>query len=540
MTTPNQINGNFSQIAQTDTDGNVTGIQVAAPENIAIGDATDGDFLQSDGNGALQWAKPIMSYGVIKKMTRSGINGMLTLMEDGRVYLNHATNGSYSNNYETSAPAGSMNINSWYGIESAHEIFYPPNETGKIIDCDTYSTSAYILYDNGNLYTWGYNAYGQLGLGDTVNRNRPTLASNNVVQVFTSHTQSPRTDDYARLFIKRTDGKIYGCGYNGLGALGIGSTVNQNSFVEITGAGVNPLSVWNLGSYVGCLVVQRADGAILVAGYNGYGSLGNNTTTNINILTAVPAWNNGDNTLVLEQASGGFGYNDTQGYNQSVLVMWFKGTSADLIKTCGANDWYTIGNGNTTDQKVPFTVVVPGAGRITSMFVNGGSPAAVRILKDTGALYGWGYNGVGQLGIGSTTSIGTPQLIQSNVTELINIGDSYLYSYRSITMIKKTDGFYYSAGRNTEGQSGVGVTGDSVTSFTRMAYPRGTDIKHFGAYSSHASANAYFAVDQDGRWFAHGWTARCAITNQPWFDSVNLVSVPFRVTPYNIVLNQFI
>ena len=540
MVTPNQTNGNFSQIAQTDANGNVTGIQVAAPENIAITNATstNNDFLQSDGAGALQWAKPIMSYGVIKKMTRSGYNGMFTLMEDGRLYLTHAANGQYAPAYETAGAQTVMNFNSWYGIEATHEITYPQGETGKIIDCDTYGSAAYILYENGNLYTWGYHAHGQLGLGDTTNRNRPTLASANVVQVYATHTQMPRNEDYQRLFIKKTDGKIYGCGYNGLGALGIGTLVNSNTFVEITGAGVNPKSVWNLGTYVGCLVVQRADGAVLCAGYNGYGSLGNATNTNIQSLTVIPAWNNGDNTLVLEQASGGFGYADTASNNQCLLVMWFKGATTDLIKTCGANNWGSIGNGNSTDQNTPFTVTIPGTGRITSMFANGGSPLTIRILRASGALYGWGYNGVGQLGINNFVQVTTPSLLQTDVTELLNIGDIYQWSYRSWTMIKKTDGFYYSTGRNVEGQLGNGGQLDK-SDFSRMLYPTGTNIKYFGGYTAVASSAAYFAIDQDGRWFGHGWTSNFAITNQPWASEPR-VTVPMRVTPLNIVLNQFI
>ena len=538
MTTPNQINGNFASIAQTDANGSVTGIQVAAPENIAIGGSAAGEFLQTDGAGALQWAKPVMSYGKIKKMTRSGVNGMFTLMEDGRLYLTHADNGAYATCYETHGPFGVMNINSWYGVEATHEIFYPQGETGKIIDADTYGNAAYILYDTGNLYTWGYNTQGQLGLGDLTNRNRPTLAASNVVQVFVTHTIAVRTDEYQRLFIKKTDGKIYGCGYNAFGQLGIGTTVNATSFVEITGAGVNPKSVWNLGGYVGCLVVQRADGVILVAGYNGFGQLGNNTTTNILTLTAILEWNNGDNTLVLEQATGGFGYIDSAGSNQCILLMWFKGTTTDLVKTCGANNWNSIGNGNGTDQKMPFTVVIPGAGRITTLVANGGGPLTTRVLKSTGDLYIWGYNGVGQCGNGTVVNISTPALIQTGVSELVNIGDIYYWSYRTWSMIKKTDGFYYACGRNMEGQCGIGTAGDQTT-FVRMLYPRGTNIKFFGGYTQGGSTAAYFAVDQNGRWLAHGWADRNAITNQAW-KAENRVSVPISVTPSNLMLNAFI
>jgi hypothetical protein len=170
MTTPNQITGNFPQIAVADTDGNVTGIKLAGAADLELGGGTVGQYLKTDGTGNLEWAPAVVSYGTIKKMTGNGFNGMLTLMEDGRLYLTRGSTG-YNCYYDTMTTDNLYN--SFYGVEATHRILQPDSDTGKIIDAGVYGTSAYMLMDNGNLYTWGQNSFGQLGLGHTIDRSSP-------------------------------------------------------------------------------------------------------------------------------------------------------------------------------------------------------------------------------------------------------------------------------------------------------------------------------------------------------------------------------
>jgi alpha-tubulin suppressor-like RCC1 family protein len=533
MTTPNQITGNFPQIAVADTDGNVTGIKLASAADLELGGGTVGQYLKTDGAGNLEWAPAVVNYGTIKKMTGSGFNGMLTLMEDGRLYLTRGSTG-YNCFYDTVTTDNLYN--SHYGVEATHQILKPDAETGKIIDAGVYGSSAYMLIDNGNLYTWGQNSFGQLGLGDTNNRFIPTLAATGVTQVYTDGTNAQRTVNYGRLFIKKTDGKIYGCGYNGLGALGIGNTTNQSSFVEITGAGVNPKSVWNMGNYVGCLVVQRADGSVALAGYNSYGNLGNGTSTNILTLTAVPAWHNGDNTLILERVEGGFGYEDASSFNFCNLFMWFKSPTSDLIKGAGANNWGSLATGNNTDSLVPVTIAIPGTGRIQDFGVIGGGPANCFVLRDNGTLYGWGYNGQGNLGVGTNIQVRTVTQITTGVLEVPLLHQQACggYEYYTTTYIRKADG-YYACGRGDRGQAGNGTGPDVISNFTKMRLPRGTVIKHWGRNIAGNADFNVFMVDDKNRWWACGSSRNFSISNQRWVESSNNVYGPIRVHPYDLL-----
>ncbi|MGX4236244.1 hypothetical protein ACWJV2_19540, partial [Clostridioides difficile] len=68
------------------------------------------------------------------------------------------------------------------------------------------------------------NSSGQLGLGDTVNRNVFTKVDiDNVKDVICGGNQT---------FVIKNDGGIWSCGSNSSGQLGLGDTVNRNVFTK--------------------------------------------------------------------------------------------------------------------------------------------------------------------------------------------------------------------------------------------------------------------------------------------------------------------
>ena len=78
----------------------------------------------------------------------------------------------------------------------------------------------------GGLYTWGYNVYGQLGNGNTVDTSFAALLGpeSNWLQVDT------KTNGSAGV---KTDGTLWSCGYNSDGALLLGDRVNRSSPVQV-------------------------------------------------------------------------------------------------------------------------------------------------------------------------------------------------------------------------------------------------------------------------------------------------------------------
>ena len=80
------------------------------------------------------------------------------------------------------------------------------------------------IADNSSLYCWGYNAYGQLGLGNTDDQRTPQLVSQSTSLGFTQLYGALR-----HTCALTGAGSAYCWGYNSDGQLGIGNTTNANT-----------------------------------------------------------------------------------------------------------------------------------------------------------------------------------------------------------------------------------------------------------------------------------------------------------------------
>lgn len=141
------------------------------------------------------------------------------------------------------------------------------------------------LMEDGDLYSWGYNGYGTLGLGNTSNQNTPqkiTTFNKNVKSIVISGGQFPHCAAIT------TDQKLYTWGHNAHGALGSGNLTNGLSPQEVTISGqvIVKACVSQKGSYNQTYVIC-ASGRVYSCGFNGYGQLGVGNTTNQSTFTQV-------------------------------------------------------------------------------------------------------------------------------------------------------------------------------------------------------------------------------------------------------------
>ena len=101
----------------------------------------------------------------------------------------------------------------------------------KQVSCGYWHTAA--IKTDGTLWTCGYNGNGQLGDGTTVNKTSPVTTAGggtNWKQVASGY--------YHTAAIK-TDGTLWTCGYNSFGQLSDGTTVNKSSPVTTVAGGTN-------------------------------------------------------------------------------------------------------------------------------------------------------------------------------------------------------------------------------------------------------------------------------------------------------------
>ena len=87
-----------------------------------------------------------------------------------------------------------------------------------------------------SLFTWGRNAYGQLGDGTTTNRSSPAQVG--LLTDWSKITAAGYEQFGAAI---KTDGTMWSWGRNGYGRLGLGDTTNRSSPVQI-----GALTTWSI------------------------------------------------------------------------------------------------------------------------------------------------------------------------------------------------------------------------------------------------------------------------------------------------------
>jgi len=283
------------------------------------------------------------------------------------------------------------------------------------VSCGGYHTIA--IKTDGTLWAWGENGYGQLGLGDTTDRNTPT-------QVGTGTNWSSVSCGYGHTIAIKTDGTLWAWGYNYYGQLGLGDTTNRNTPTQV-GTGTNWSSVSCGGWHT---IAIKTDGTLWAWGYNYYGQLGLGDTTDRNTPTQVGTGTN------WSSVSCGV-YHTIAIKTDGTLWAW------------GRNGYGQLGLGDTTNRNTPTQV---GTGTNWSS-VSCGYGHTIAIKTD-GTLWAWGRNYYGQLGLGDTTDRNTPTQVGTGTNwSSVSCGGWH-------TIAIKTDGTFWAWGYNYNGQLGLGDT----------------------------------------------------------------------------------
>ena len=197
------------------------------------------------------------------------------------------------------------------------------------VDIESGHLHTCALLDNGSVSCWGYNNYGQLGLGNTANNGIPTY----VPVPSGRHVASLGIGKHHSCFVY-DNGDVACTGRNQQGQLGIGSTTQKTSLTATQSLG-NPAIKVVAGEYFSCALLNN--GSVRCWGDNAYGQLGINT----NIDSTSPA-----SSVHFE--TGSFAVDLTSGLEQ-VCARLANGSLA----CWGRNYVGQLGIGNTLDQDEP-------------------------------------------------------------------------------------------------------------------------------------------------------------------------------------------
>ncbi|MEI8389056.1 MAG: prepilin-type N-terminal cleavage/methylation domain-containing protein [bacterium] len=253
----------------------------------------------------------------------------------------------------------------------------------------------------GNAWCWGRNNYGQLGIGNTTNKNLP-------VQVNDGHILNSISTGNSHTCGLDTSGNSWCWGFNNYGQLGIGNNTNKTTPVQVSGYTFNSIS-----SGVDYTCGVDTSNNAWCWGFNGNGQLGIGNTSNKSTPNAVSG---------ASFSSISTGYYHTCGIDTSGNAYCW-----------GRNDFGQLGNGSTANSTVP--VSVSGGHIFTSIAVAQFHTCG---LDTSGNAYCWGRNNFGQLGIG------IQDLNNHTIPEAVGGGKLF-------TSITK--GYNYSCGINTSGNA---------------------------------------------------------------------------------------
>lgn len=250
--------------------------------------------------------------------------------------------------------------------------------------------------------------------------------------------------------VLKSNGTLWAWGHNGSGQLGIGSTDDSDTPVQI-GSDTDWVAVKAGNRFT---IARKANGTLWAWGYNAdRGQLGDGTTENR--LSPVQI---GSDTDWAAMASG---------WDYTVAIK-----TGGTLWAWGSNSYGQLGLGGTNDDGVHHTPVQIGSATDWSAVIAGGAHI---IARRGGGLWVWGNDSGGQLGDNSTTDRTAPFQIGTE-TDWATMIEGKTGTYH--TLIAKTDGTLYVCGANTHGQLGLGtaegsphkilVPIDSNTNWTTM------------------------------------------------------------------------
>ena len=366
------------------------------------------------------------------------------------------------------------------------------------------------LKDDGTVWTWGDNVYGQLGNGTTTGTNRGTQVSG------LSNVKAVAAGGYHTLALKQ-DGTVWVFGSGTYGQLGNGTT---------TGTQTTPVQVSGLSNVVKIVAggnhsfATKSDGTIWGWGQGSYGQLGNGASVNKTTPVQISALSNivqilgGNSHSIALKADGtvwiwGGGYNGclgngtTTGTNSPIKVSGLSNiasvgignsysaavTTTGSVYNWGRNSNGQLGNSGTTDSLVP--ILVNGVSNVTK--IEGGDAHTIA-LTSTGQLWAWGCDASGQLGDGTKVDKWVP----TQITSVTGVTDASAGS--GFTLYLKSDGTIWGVGSNYYLTLGDG-TGSARTTPVQAL---GVDL--FGANGSVAPpgiTSALMATGTSGSAFSY-------------------------------------
>jgi len=277
------------------------------------------------------------------------------------------------------------------------------DENEIIIDVEAGTFSSYIITSKGNLFAWGKNDYGQLGIGDKINRKNPakitslSSESDPVVRIITSKAFEEIIPFRNESFViaQTRSNKIYSWGRNNYGQLGTGNFSDLSSPILVNLNLNNNETIADIALGTSHALLLTNQKRIYAWGRNNRGQLGLNNKDNKNIPTLISG-------IYIPQV--GVINNVEAGHEFSGFIV--EASSKNSVYTFGRNrtsflDNYRLLGLDINDLEITIPTLLQT--EINFKSLNLGSEHAIATTVDN-KIFSWGRNNFGQLGLNNTNS----------------------------------------------------------------------------------------------------------------------------------------
>ena len=331
-----------------------------------------------------------------------------------------------------------------------------------------------------NLYAWGSNNYGQLGLNDRIKRSSPTQVGTD-----TDWTRVYMTDGATAQHrgMARATGTLYVAGRNPSGQLGDTSRTNKSSPVQLPG------TTWvdfkGGGSHSFAI---KTDGTAWLWGSSSYGQLGFNESGAGEGQYSSPTQLGTDTTWGNERYKIGC-------MNNASAVIKQNGT----LWTWGSNTYGCLGQNQTGSASGGTSAAISSPTQVgtdtTWKYITASNRKVMGAIKTDGTLWVWGTNDYGGLGLNQEHPA---NFSRSSPTQLPGTNWEKMWSTSQSAAATKTDGTLWVWGYNAYGQIGD----DSAVHRSSPTQVPGTSWGQVVAAGSYNRAT----TKTDGTFWSWGWS----------------------------------
>jgi alpha-tubulin suppressor-like RCC1 family protein len=254
------------------------------------------------------------------------------------------------------------------------------------------------LKANGECWSWGDNAFGQLGNNTVTSYSSPiaVVGSHSFIRI------SAGTDTAAAL---KSDGSMWCWGSNSVGQCGNNAAaLSYSSPVQVVGSH----SFIMMSSGFNNVMALKANGTVWCWGNNASGQLGDNSRTNRSSPVAVV----GSHSFINISYGASLEVNSTTAALKSDGSAW----------CWGNNTRGQIGNNTVTSYSSPVAVV---GGHVFTLLTSGSG--FVMGFKPDGSVWGWGVNAGGRLGVNTATGSYSSPVAMVGSHSFITLWDKRLH-----------------------------------------------------------------------------------------------------------------